>query len=261
MPASQRSNLQKRFSCIAGKAAPQYHRAKSIIKLINTVADVINADPDVSPYLKFAFLPDYGVTMAQLLIPAADTSQHLATAGIAASGTSIMKFAMNGGLIMGTWDGANEELCREVGGELNHFIFGARDEEISGIRSEASNGHYPIDARLANVFDALRQGQFSDGDHEFTKELCGIIDQLCHTRAAGTHEGDKYLLCHDFPSYAEAQERLDQEYKSRVLFVARSIETAGCAGWFSADRSVMDYAERIWKLPRCACPMAAKPTG
>merc|ERR1719446_640826 len=161
MSSSDRAQVQKRFSCVGGKAAPGYYRAKTIIKLINNVAKVINNDPDVSPYLKFTFLPNYNVSAAQQIIPASDTSQHISTAGTEASGTSNMKFVMNGGLIVGTMDGANVEICEEAGGEGVMFIFGALEEELPGIKSRAKHGDYPIDPRLQRVFDVLYQGWFS----------------------------------------------------------------------------------------------------
>jgi len=257
MSPLDRAKVQKRFSCIGGKAAPGYIRAKTIIKLINNVASVINGDPDVSPVLKFTFLPNYCVSVAQLIIPASDTSQHISTAGTEASGTSNMKFVMNGGLIVGTMDGANVEICEEAGGEANNFIFGAREEELPGILQSAREGNYPVDPRLGRVFEAIRQGQLSNGDDGFTAEICHIIDMLCNTRAAGTWEGDKYLVVHDFPSYIAAQERVDRDYQNQAAFVARSIQATGSTGKFSTDRSMMDYARQVWELPQCARPAPA----
>merc|ERR1719198_2718946 len=218
MSPGERTKVQKRFSCIGGKAAPGYYRAKSIIKLINNIAQVINNDPDVSPFLKFAFLPNYNVSAAQMIIPASETSQHISTAGTEASGTSNMKFVMNGGLIVGTMDGANVEICEEAGGEHVNFIFGAREEELPGILERAKRGDY----RLQKVMQAIRQGRFSAGDNEFTEEIGAILDMLCNTTAAGTWDGDKYLVCHDFPSYLDAQARVDRDYANQTEFVARS---------------------------------------
>jgi starch phosphorylase len=254
MSPAERSKVQKRFSCIGGKAAPGYYRAKSIIKLINNVSKVINSDPDVSPYHKFSYLPNYNVSVAMTVIPASDTSQHISTAGTEASGTSNMKFVMNGGLIVGTMDGANVEICEEAGGEDVMFIFGAREAELPGILSKAEQGHYPIDHRLQRVFDAIRQGRFSDGDSEFTTEISAILDMLCNTTAAGTWDGDKYLVCHDFPLYVEAQERVDRDYQNKEAFTSRSIQAAGSTGKFSTDRTMMDYATQVWDLPKCARP-------
>lgn len=254
MSPAERSHLTKRFSCIGGKAAPGYYRAKSIIKLINNVSKIINSDPDVSPYHKFCFLPNYNVSVAMAVIPASDTSQHISTAGTEASGTSNMKFVMNGGLIVGTMDGANVEICEESGGEQVHFIFGARETELPGILSKAKEGHYPIDPRLMRVFEAIRQGRFSEGDSTFQAEIDAILDMLCFTTAAGTWDGDKYLVCHDFPLYVEAQERVDRDFKNKAAFTSRSIQAAGSVAKFSTDRTMMDYATQVWDLPKCARP-------
>jgi len=254
MSPGDRAKVQKRFSCIGGKAAPGYYRAKTIIKLINNVADVINNDPDVSPYLKFTFLPNYCVSAAQQIIPASDTSQHISTAGTEASGTSNMKFVMNGGLIVGTMDGANVEICEEAGGEHVNFIFGAREEELPGILERAKKGDYPIDHQLQKVMQAIRQGRFSAGDNAFTEEIGAILDMLCNTTAAGTWDGDRFLVCHDFPSYVDVQARVDRDYANQAEFVARSIQAVGSTGKFSTDRSMMDYARQVWELPQCARP-------
>merc|ERR1719359_2111314 len=143
MPAYERANVQKRFCIFGGKAAPAYVNAKIIIKLINNIAEVVNNDPDVNQYLKVCFVPNYSVTVAQVVIPASDLSQHISTAGTEASGTSNMKFVMNGGLIIGTMDGANIEI-REEGGEDTMFIFGCLEDQVEGIKQKAQQGNYPI---------------------------------------------------------------------------------------------------------------------
>merc|ERR1719261_1904385 len=136
-PAHQRNKFQKRFSFFGGKAAPGYVNAKIIIKLINNIAEVVNNDPDVSPYLKVAFVPNYSVTVAEHVIPASDISEHISTAGTEASGTSNMKFVMNGGLIIGTMDGANIEI-REEGGDDTMFIFGCLETDVPEIKARAA---------------------------------------------------------------------------------------------------------------------------
>merc|ERR1719450_1393922 len=147
----ERARIQKRTTLIGGKAAPGYVNAKIIIKLINNIAEVVNNDPDVSPYLKVAFVPNYSVTVAEHIIPASDISEHISTAGTEASGTSDMKFVMNGGLIIGTMDGANIEI-REEGGEDTMFIFGCLETEVPGIKERAKGGDYPIDPRMEEAF-------------------------------------------------------------------------------------------------------------
>merc|ERR1711937_528646 len=254
-PPHQRSKFQRRFSFFGGKAAPGYVNAKIIIKLIGNIAEVVNNDPDVNHYMKVCFVPNYSVTVAQMVVPASDLSQHISTAGTEASGTSNMKFVMNGGLIVGTMDGANVEICEEAGGEQVHFIFGARETELPNILSRSRNeGHYPVDRQLARVFEAIRQGRFSLGDGEFSAEINAIVDTLCNASAAGTWDGDKYLVCHDFPSYVEAQKRVDRDYQDKAAFASRSIQSAGSTAKFTTDRSMADYAKSVWELPKCARP-------
>merc|ERR1719145_160119 len=219
----QRKNIQKRTSIIGGKAAPAYIRAKTIIKLISNIAEVVNNDPDVSPYLKVAFVPNYSVTVAQAVTPASDISEHISTAGTEASGTSNMKFVMNGGLIIGTMDGANIEI-RAEGGEDTMFIFGCLETDVPDIKARAKQGHYPIDPRLQRVFDTIKSGKFSLGDDVAHAQFCGLVDKLCVTTAAGTWDGDRYLLVNDFPSYVEAQERVDKTYADKARWARLSIQ-------------------------------------
>merc|ERR1719221_2406673 len=160
---ADRKRFQKRVSLIGGKAAPAYVNAKIIIKLINNIGEVIKKDPDVSPYMTVAFVPNYSVTVAQTIIPASDISEHISTAGTEASGTSNMKFVMNGGLIVGTMDGANIEI-REECGEDTMFIFGCLEHEVDTIKARAKQGYYPIDGRLQEVFNAIKSDKFSSGE-------------------------------------------------------------------------------------------------
>merc|ERR550537_1759345 len=160
---AERAKITKRTTLIGGKAAPAYIRAKTIIKLINNIAQVVNNDPDVSPYLKIAFVPNYSVTVAQYVCPASDISEHISTAGTEASGPSNMKFVMNGGLIIGTMDGANIEI-REEGGNDTMFIFGCLEDEVPCIKARAKEGNYPIDPRMMEVFQVIKKGTFSLGD-------------------------------------------------------------------------------------------------
>merc|ERR550532_1060414 len=187
---SDRARVQKRVVLIGGKAASAYRNAKIIIKLIGNVSAVINNDPDTSKYLKLGFMPNYCVSVAQTLIPASDVSEHISTAGTEASGTSNMKFVMNGGLIVGTMDGANIEIREECGPETM-FIFGCLEHEVPGIAAKAKQGNYPIDGRLQAVFDAIRGGEFARGEPEAQAEFCEIVDRLCNIHAAGTWDGDR----------------------------------------------------------------------
>merc|ERR1719298_198560 len=178
MSPSERQRIQKRVSFVGGKAAPGYFVAKTIIKLINNISEVINNDPDVSPYYKVGFVPNYNVSNAARLIPASDISEHISTAGTEASGTSNMKFVMNGGLIIGTMDGANVEI-REEGGEETMFIFGCLEHEVPAIKARAKQGHYPIEPRLQQVFQAIRNGEFSKDEPQAHSEFCELVDNLC----------------------------------------------------------------------------------
>merc|ERR1719356_167525 len=182
---SERAKFQKRTSIIGGKAAPAYVNAKTIIKLVGCISEVVNNDPDVSPYLKVGFVPNYSVTVAQAICPASDISEHISTAGTEASGTSNMKFVMNGGLIIGTMDGANIEI-REEGGADTMFIFGCLEDQIPVIKQMAKAGNYPIDPRMQEVFNEVKSGKFSCGDPKSHAEFCALIDTLCNITAAGT---------------------------------------------------------------------------
>merc|ERR550532_730874 len=170
---SDRAKFQKRTTLFGGKAAPAYVNAKTIIKLVGNISKVINNDPDVSPYLKVGFVPNYSVTVAQYICPASDISEHISTAGTEASGTSNMKFVMNGGLIIGTMDGANIEI-REEGGDDTMFIFGCLEDEVPNIKARATEGHYPIDPRMKEVFDVIKHGDFSLNDETAHAEFCGL---------------------------------------------------------------------------------------
>merc|ERR1719188_1943992 len=257
---AERAKIQKRVSIIGGKAAPAYFRAKTIIKLISNIAEVVNNDPDVSPYLKVAFVPNYSVTVAQYVCPASDISEHISTAGTEASGTSNMKFVMNGGLIIGTMDGANIEI-REKGGDDTMFIFGALEHEVPGVAARAKEGHYPIDGRLQEVFNAIKGGQFSQGEPEAHAEFCEIVDKLSNTHAAGTWEGDKYLVINDWPSFAEARAKVDEIYsKDKAKWCALSIQAACSMAKFSTDRTISEYASVIWDVKPAPRTMGAAGT-
>merc|ERR1719145_582016 len=219
---AERAKMQKRVSIIGGKAAPAYIRAKIIIKLINNIGRVIAQDPDVSPYLKVIFMPNYSVTVAEHVVPASDISEHISTAGTEASGTSNMKFVMNGGLIIGTMDGANIEI-REEGGNDTMFIFGCLEDEVPCIKARAKEGHYPIDSRMQEAFSAIRNGTFSLGDQDAHAQFRGLIDKLCNITEAGTWNGDRFLLCHDFPAYCDAQAKVDATYADKTRWCKLSI--------------------------------------
>ena len=203
-PADQRTqNFVPRVIIIGGKAAPGYYNAKVIIELINRVSQVVNNDKDIGDLLKVVFLPNYNVSSAQIIIPASELSQHISTAGTEASGTSNMKFVMNGCLIIGTMDGANVEIAEEIGKE-NMFIFGKNVAEVDRARHEMYELHKRdyIGGRLARVFETIKSGRFGGN----TQAFVNLIQALEGGR-------DHYLVCHDFYSYMEAQERVDKAYR------------------------------------------------
>lgn len=181
-----------RVIMIGGKAAPGYHNAKAFIKLINNVGHIVNNDPSVGDLLKVIFLPNYNVSAAQVIIPGSELSQHISTAGTEASGTSNMKFVMNGCLIIGTMDGANVEIAEEIGDE-NMFIFGERVDGVNKIRKDMAEGKRGyVGTRLQMVFDSIKDGEFGD---------CDIVFPILDGLADG---GDHYITCFDFYSYIEA---------------------------------------------------------
>jgi len=253
-PPLEREKFQKRACFIGGKAAPAYVNAKTIIKLVSNIAEVVNHDADVSPYLKVVFIPNYSVTVAQFVCPASDISEHISTAGTEASGTSNMKFVMNGGLIIGTMDGANIEI-REEGGEETMFIFGCLEDDVPKIKQRASTGDYPIDPRMQRVFESIRSGRFACGDSEAQDKFCDLIDKLCNVTAAGTWDGDRYLLIHDFPSYVAAQDSVDKTYADMPKWASLSIQAACSMAKFSTDRTISDYARVIWGIEPAARPL------
>ena len=220
-----------------GKAAPGYFMAKLMIKLITSVGEVVNHDPDVAGRLKVVFLPDYNVTNSQPVYPAADLSEQISTAGKEASGTGNMKFSMNGALTIGTLDGANVEIRTAVGDE-NFFLFGLTVEEVMALKSQ---GYQPREycsgnTNLQKIIDQLSSGVFSRGDQNLFRPL---IDNLLYQ--------DPYLLLADYQAYVECQDRVSQTYADAARWTRMSILNSARIGKFSSDRSIRDYAETIWQ--------------
>merc|ERR1719343_435463 len=186
------------------------------------------------------------------MVPASDISEHISTAGTEASGTSNMKFAMNG---------ANIEI-REEGGEDTMFIFGALEHEVPAISARAKAGDYAIDPRLQAVFDAIRGDQFSQGEPDARAEFCEIVDKLCNVHAAGTWDGDRYLVIHDFPSFLDAQARVDAIYsKDKAKWCSLSIKAAASMAKFSTDRTISEYSSVIWGVKPAPRPLDAAASG
>ena len=236
--------ITPRTFIFGGKAAPGYRAAKLIIKLINSVAEVINQDPAVKDFLKVVFLPGYDVKFGQLVYPAADLSEQISTAGMEASGTGNMKFAMNGALTIGTLDGANVEIRDAVGHE-NFFLFGLT---VDKVRATLANGYnprhlYETIPALRGVIDALYSGQFSRGDHEVFRPL---LDSLLYH--------DPFLLFADYESYITCQDRAAEAYRDQASWSRMSILNVARMGMFSSDRSIRDYCAEVWNMRPVAVP-------
>jgi starch phosphorylase len=223
----------------AGKAAPGYVLAKGIIRLINNVSTTINQDPQTLTKLKCVYLPDYDVSLAQTIMPAADLSQQISTAGMEASGTGNMKLALNGALTIGTLDGANIEI-RDCVGEDNIFIFGMTADEVARRRAD---GYRPreivaANAELANTLEMIRNGAFNKGDNGYAHQ---IVERL-------TSDGEPFLVLADFEAYCAAQDRVDALYRNTEEWSRKAVLNTVGMGPFSSDRSIREYAERIWNI-------------
>ncbi|KAJ1661077.1 Non-essential glycogen phosphorylase [Dispira simplex] len=241
MSEARRQKEVPKVVIFSGKAAAGYYVAKLIIKLITSVAAVVNADESLGDLLKVVFIPDYNVSVAEVIIPASDISQHISTAGTEASGTSNMKFVLNGGVILGTVDGANVEICEEIG-EDNIFNFGCLADEVEDFRHTQRYRPMAIHPALKNVLKTIESGIFGKPS---------IFGPLIETLTSG---GDVYLISIDFPSYLEALKAVDRAYRDKKSWVARSIRCTAHMGKFSSDRSIHEYAEEIWDIQPCPTP-------
>ncbi|UVC07808.1 glycogen/starch/alpha-glucan phosphorylase [Rhizobium sp. TH2] len=226
-----------RVKIFAGKAAPSYHNAKLIIKLANDVAKVINSDPAVRGLLKVVFVPNYNVSLAEVLVPAADLSEQISTAGMEASGTGNMKFALNGALTIGTLDGANVEMLENVGAE-NIKIFGMTTDEVGKARAEGHNPRAIIEAsrELQQALHAIGTGVFSPDD---PGRFTSLVD--------GLYQHDWFMVAGDFDAYAQAQREIDQIWMDEQSWFSKAVRNTARMGWFSSDRTIRQYAKEIWK--------------
>ncbi|MBS0203505.1 MAG: glycogen/starch/alpha-glucan phosphorylase [Planctomycetes bacterium] len=239
-----RLDVPPRTFFFGGKAAPAYQLAKLIIKLINNVAAVIDADPAVRGRLKVLFLPEYNVTMAQDLIPASDVSEQISTAGYEASGTSNMKFMMNGALTIGTRDGATIEIAQEVG-EQNLFLFGLNAQQVADTRNWYDpRWHYEHEPETRQALDLIATNHFSQREPGIFR---GILDTLLA-------RGEPYLHLADLTSYAETQSRVGRVYQDVDAWNRMAIINVGCSGKFSSDRAIAEYATEIWHAAPCPVP-------
>ncbi len=233
--------MPPRTFLFGGKAAPAYHLAKRIVKLINNIARVIDADPVARGKLKVVYLPNYNVSLAERLIPASDVSEQISTAGYEASGTSNMKFMMNGALTVGTRDGATIEMAEEAG-EDNFFLFGLTAAEVQNNRGSYSpHGHYQHDAETREALDLI----FND---TFSRDEPGIFAPIRETLL---DRGDYYMHLADLASYTQAQQRVGELYGDRDAWARKAILNVACSGKFSSDRTISDYASEIWHAKRC----------
>lgn len=255
MSPEERKKLTPRVSIFGGKAAPGYWMAKTVIHLINQVGAVVNNDADVGDLLKVIFIEDYNVSKAEMICPAADISEHISTAGTEASGTSCMKFVLNGSLIIGTCDGANVcssfplilhgpqvtndneqiEITREIG-DQNIFLFGTLSEDVDDLRHNHMYSSYTLDPSLANVFDTIRSGTFGD-QSAFTALINGIVDH-----------GDYYLVSDDFEAYVKTQGLVDEVFRDSEEWVRKCVVSVARMGFFTSDRCIGEYAEGIWNV-------------
>ncbi|MCG3138220.1 MAG: Maltodextrin phosphorylase [Phycisphaerae bacterium] len=230
--------LPPRVVIFGGKSAPAYSQAKLIIKLINDVAHTINADPRMRDQLRVAFLPNYRVSLAEMIVPAADLSQQISTAGMEASGTSNMKFALNGALTIGTLDGANIEIRERVGAD-NFFLFGLTAEEVAQRRLCHDPWHlYSANSAVRKALDAIRDGEFNRGQPDLHRPVFNWL----------THDRDHYLLMADIESYLEAQQRVDTLWQKPDAWTRATIKNIAHMGYFSSDRAIREYAEKIWQV-------------
>jgi starch phosphorylase len=228
-----------RVKLFGGKAAPSYHNAKLIIKLAGDVARAVNHDPAVQGLLKLQFVPNYNVSMAEMMIPAADLSEQISTAGMEASGTGNMKFAVNGALTIGTLDGANVEMRDHVG-EENIVIFGLTAQEVN---EQRASGYNPRDVigrsrELGQALDAIASGVFSPDDPDRYK---GLVQ--------GIYDHDWFMVAADFDSYSAAQRKVDALWLDQSVWAKKAIHNVARMGWFSSDRTIREYATDIWKMP------------
>ncbi len=232
-------NWVPRVKIFAGKAAASYRYAKLIIKLINDVAEIVNNDPDIAGRLKVVFLADYNVSLAEMIIPAADLSEQISTAGMEASGTGNMKLALNGALTIGTLDGANIEIRDHVG-EENIAIFGMEAGDVMIRRKQGLDASDVIrrSPRLARAISAIESGAFSPDDRTRFQSIGHALRYLDH-----------YMVSADFDSYYDAQRGIDARWQVMPAWTRASILNVARMPWFSSDRTIREYAEEIWNVP------------
>ena len=241
-------NWQPTAFIFGAKAAPGYARAKAIIKYINEIAKLVNNDPDVNDKIKVVFVQNYNVSYAEKIVTAADFSEQISTAGTEASGTGNMKFMLNGAVTLGTYDGANVEIAQEAG-EENEYIFGARVEEIDKLKADNSynaKAIYDSNPEIKRVIDTLVNGTFTDGGKQGEGSFAELHNSLIN--GASWHAPDHYFILLDLPSYVDAKIKANADYADREAFGRKCLMNTANAGKFSSDRTILQYAEELWKV-------------
>jgi starch phosphorylase len=238
-------DISPRTFLFAAKASASYHRAKLVIKLINSVADLINNDKTIDGRLNVLFLENYRVTLAEKMCPAADVSEQISTAGKEASGTGNMKFMLNGAVTIGTLDGANVEMLEEVGDE-NMFIFGMTAAEVLALTNSGSYAPwdlYNIDFNIRYVLTTLINGTLDRANHDLFRELYDAM-----LNGYGGARPDEYYVLKDFQAYKNAQSKLDAAYKDTDRWASMAIHNTASSGKFSSDRTIRQYADEVWNM-------------
>jgi starch phosphorylase len=230
-------NLTPRTVLFSGKSAPGYFICKLIIKLIHNVSAVVDADPAARDMLRVVFVPNYDVSLAQRIMPAAELSEQISTAGYEASGTGNMKYTINGALTIGTLDGANVEIREEVGDE-NFFLFGLKTEELAAMRASYNpRQYYEENKELKQAIDQISEGYFSPD-----------LPQLFQPIISSLFDRDQYFVLADYASYMECQERVDKAYRDKDRWTRMAVLNVARSGKFSSDRAIREYAETIWNI-------------
>uniref|UniRef100_A0A914QVH7 Alpha-1,4 glucan phosphorylase n=1 Tax=Panagrolaimus davidi TaxID=227884 RepID=A0A914QVH7_9BILA len=245
--ADPTAKIVPRTVMFGGKAAPGYHMAKQIIKLINSVATVVNNDPIVGDKLKIVYLENYRVSMAEKIIPAADLSEQISTAGTEASGTGNMKFMLNGALTIGTLDGANVEMMEECGKE-NIFIFGMTVDDVTELQKRGYNANDFIakNAELAQCIDQIETGYFTQDSPDLLKDLANSI-----------RHHDRFLVCADYEAFIKKQDEVSQTFLDRQKWIKMCLHNIASCGKFSTDRTISEYATQIWGVEPNSIRLAA----